>query len=176
MKHIVAFAGSNSKHSINKQLVVYTTELLEATSTEILDLNDFDVPMYGVDLEAEMGIPENAKRFFEALQKSDGILVSLAEHNGAYTAVFKNLFDWMSRIETGIFQHKPMLLMATSPGGRGAASVLEIAANRFPRHNATVIATFSLPLFNDNFKEGKLIDVEKNNELQKKVNELLKHI
>lgn len=44
-----------------------------------------------------------------------------------------------------------MLLMATSPGGRGGASVLETAVATFPRMGADLRATFSLPSFHDNF-------------------------
>ena len=169
MKKIIAFAGSNSKKSINKQLVTYASELAENVEVEVLDLNDFDVPLFSVDLESEMGHPENAKRLVDKIKQVDGVMVSLAEHNGAYAAVFKNIFDWMSRIEQKTFQDKPMLLMATSPGGRGGASVIAIAKDRFPRHNANIVAEFSLPMFNTNFSEGKIIDKELNNELINRV-------
>lgn len=41
--------------------------------------------------------------------------------------------------------------MATSPGGRGGASVLEIANGAFPRFGTEIKGLFSLPNFNDNF-------------------------
>lgn len=174
MKKIIAFAGSSSKHSINKQLVEYTTTLLGNTAFEVLDLNDYELPLFSVDKEEENGYPENAKRFLKKIEVSDGILVSLAEHNGAYTAVFKNLLDWMSRIHGKTFYGKPMLLMATSDGARGGKSVLEIASNRFPRHDANIIATFSLPGFSQNFSEGKLTDKPLNEELTHAVEEFEK--
>ena len=84
MKKIIAFAGSNSKKSINKQLVTYASGLAENVEVEVLDLNDFDVPLFSVDLESEMGHPENAKRLVDKIKQVDGVMVSLAEHNGAY--------------------------------------------------------------------------------------------
>ena len=45
--------------------------------------------------------------------------------------------------------------MATSPGARGGGFVLEMAKSRFPIHKADLVATFSLPSFNDNFDEKK---------------------
>lgn len=158
MKHIIAFAGSNSKTSINKQLVTYASTLVKGCRVTILDLNDFELPIYGVDVESEKGIPENAHRFLNYIKECDGVLVSLAEHNGAYTSVFKNLFDWISRIESKCFFGKPLLLMATSPGVRGGLGVLEIAKNRFPRHGAAITTVFSLPSFSENFKDKKIID------------------
>ncbi len=158
MKKVVAFAGSNSTKSINKQLIQYTSGLFGNAKVEILDLNDFELPLFGVDYERENGIPENAHLFFKHIEQADGVLISMAEHNGAYSAVFKNLLDWVSRIEVKWFGHKPIMLMATSPGARGGFSVLELARDRFPRHDAQLAATFSLPSFNDNFKDGAVVN------------------
>lgn len=170
MKQIIAFAGSNSKTSINKQLVSYASELVNDVKVNILDLNDFELPVFGVDLENEKGIPENAKQFLEHIRNSDGILLSLAEHNGAYATVFKNLFDWMSRIDGKLWSNKPMLLMATSPGARGGSSVLDIAQGRFPFNGGHIVGTFSLPFFEENFKSGKIIDELLNEKLKAAVN------
>ena len=160
MKKIIAFAGSNSKNSINKSLARFTSTLVKDVETEVLDLNDFELPIYGIDEEIENGIPENANKFLDILRSSDGIILSLAEHNGAYTTVFKNLFDWMSRIDGKLWSDKPMLLMSTSPGGRGGATVLEIARGRFPYMGGNIVSTFSLPSFNDNFKDESFINKE----------------
>ena len=107
MKRIIAFAGSNSKTSINKKLVSFAGSLIEQANVELLDLNDFDVPTYSVDLEQEAGIPSNAEQLLEKIKTSDGLILSLAEHNGAYSAVFKSLFDWMSRVDVKLFSKKP---------------------------------------------------------------------
>lgn len=158
MKQIIAFAGSNSKTSINKQLVTYASSLIGDAQVDVLDLNDYKLPIYGIDYEKEVGIPEDAHRFLTQLKSADGIMVSLAEHNGAYSTAFKNIFDWMTRIEGNLFFSKPVLLMATSTGGRGGKSVLAMAQDRFPRHSAQIIDVYSLPFFNDNFANGSITD------------------
>lgn len=158
MKNIIAFAGSNSENSINKQLVTYVANQVKDVETKILDLNDFELPIYGIDYENDHGIPDNAQKFLDEIKASDGIVLSLAEHNGAYSTVFKNLFDWMSRIDGKFWNNKPMLLMATSPGGRGGATVLEIAKGRFPYMGGNIIADFSLPSFGQNFSEDGIVD------------------
>ncbi|MEM7454584.1 MAG: NAD(P)H-dependent oxidoreductase, partial [Planctomycetota bacterium] len=68
--------------------------------------------------------------------------------------VYKNLFDWASRIDQKVYQSKPMLLLAASPGGRGAANVLKIAAELAPHFGMDVQGTVSVPLFQDNFDSG----------------------
>jgi NAD(P)H-dependent FMN reductase len=170
---IIAFAGSNSQHSINKKLATYAASLFDNAEVEVLDLNDFQMPLFGVDIEKEVGQHPLAKAFLAKLTTADILVVSLAENNGNYSVAFKNIFDWCSRIGAKVFQDKPMLLMATSPGARGGASVLEIAKNALPRYGAAVKATFSLPSFNDNF------DVEKskisNEELDEQLREIVKN-
>lgn len=158
MEKVIVFAGSSSKNSINKKLAEYAAGQLKNTEYEVLDLNNFELPVFGVDLEKESGFPENALAFNKKLEESKGIILSLAEHNGTYTAVFKNLFDWLSRIEAKTWRNKPMLLLSTSPGGRGGKNVMQAAQTRFPIHDSNIIENFSLPYFSDNFSEGKIIN------------------
>jgi len=176
MKNIIAFAGSNSKNSINKQLAIFASSLVDNAQVNVLDLNDFELPLYGIDHEIEYGIPDNAKLFLEKMIASDGIILSLAEHNGAYATVFKNIFDWMSRIDGKLWNNKPMLLMATSPGDRGGSTVLEIAKGRFPYMGGNIVGDFSLPSFNDNFKDGKIVNEELNNSLNEVIKTFVKSI
>lgn len=165
---IVAFGGSNSTQSINKHLATYASSLFENADVEVLDLNDFAMPVFSVDLEKEVGQHKVAQAFLNKLKEADILVVSMAENNGNYSVAFKNVFDWSSRIEKDVFQHKPMLLLATSPGGRGGASVLGIAQNLFPRYGAEIKGSFSLPAFGSNFdlQENKISNVELDNELK----------
>ncbi|MDI1305163.1 MAG: NAD(P)H-dependent oxidoreductase [bacterium] len=170
---IIAFGGSPSKNSINKKLATYAANLFGNAEIEVLDLNDFQMPLFSVDIEVEIGQHELAKAFLAKIASADILVVSLAENNGNYSAAFKNVFDWCSRINGKVFQEKPMLLMATSPGGRGGSSVLEIAKNAFPRYGAVIKATFSLPSFDANFdvENGKI----SNPELDKQLKEIIKN-
>ena len=168
MKKILAFAGSTSSTSINKQLATFATENLENTSFDIIDLRDFILPIYSED-EHRKAIPEDAKKFTSLLDNYDGFILSLAEHNGSYAAAFKNIFDWSSVIEGNVFRDKPLLLMATSPGARGGLSVLETAIARFSRQGAKELISFSLPNFHDNFKEGTIVDIAFSSSLKEKV-------
>ena len=171
-KKILAFGGSNSSKSINKQLAKYAASLFKKADVELLDLNDYDMPIYAMDREKKDGIPQLAHLFYEKIGNADFIVISFAEHNGAYSTAFKNIFDWMSRINGKTFQEKSMLLLATSPGARGGSSVLEIANKRFPFQGGIVKGSFSLPSFNDNFDTEKCIisNEEFNTELLKIVN------
>jgi len=150
-KRVVAFAASSSRQSINKKLVTYASGLLIDAQVEILDLNDFELPLFSVDRESELGQPELALAFLQKINDCDGVIVSFAEHNGAYSAAYKNLYDWISRIQPKVYQDKPMVLLSTSPGGRGGQSVMELASSQIPRFGGLIKASVSLPSFMDNF-------------------------
>ena len=169
MKKIIAFGASSSETSINKQLVTYAANQFENTTVEILDLNDYEMPIFSIDKEKN-GIPKLAHDFYNKLGTADLIIISFAEHNGVYTTAFKNIFDWTSRVNMNVFQEKPMFLLATSPGPRGGSTVLEIAKNRFPFQGGIVLNSFSLPNFNTNFDAEKGI---LNGALKNELNEII---
>lgn len=149
---ILAIGGSNSKNSINKALAFYTAELFENASNSKIDISQLDLTLYSIDKETELGIPNVVVEFADQIDEADLIVISLAENNGSFNVGLKNLLDWTSRIkDRKTFNGKPMLLMATSPGARGGATVLESAKVLFPYSGAKIIATFSLPEFYKNF-------------------------
>jgi len=167
MKKIIAFGASSSSTSINQQFAKWAASQLEEVEVALLDLNDFEMPIYSSDRETADGIHEKARQFKTHVEGADGILISFAEHNGSYSSAFKNVFDWMSRLGLPIWSDKPMFLMGTSPGGRGAATVLETAANAIPHQGGVVVARFSLPSFGQNFDAvNGIIDEDLKSEFQ----------
>lgn len=170
MKKILAFGGTTSSTSINKQLATYTSTLIDNADAEVIDFRDYSAPIYSTDEEA-VGFPDSMTGLSEYMKDFDGYVVSLAEHNGSYAAAFKSILDWLSRINRSVFNDKPVLLMSASPGGRGGASLLANAGAYFPHAGASEVITFSFPKFFENFSEGKISNDELNKELLEKVNE-----
>lgn len=167
--NIVAFGASTSSTSINKTLATYAANQIQGARVTVLDLNDYQVPMFSEDTEKEIGQAEGAKAFLADLAKADAIVVSFAEHNGSYPAAYKNLFDWSTRIERNVFQDKPVVYFATSPGPGGAQTVLAAATGSAPHFGAQVMASLSVPSFYDNFdlETGQF----RNQELAEQVNQ-----
>lgn len=174
---LLAFGGSTSSKSINRQFANYAAKQVAGAEVTELDLRTFDLPIYSADEEEQNGSPPDVQVFLDAIRAHDGIVVSLAEHNGSYAAAFKNLYDWTSRLEQKLWSDKPMLLLATSPGGRGGASVLEAGKATFPRMGAALAASFSLPSFYDNFSdEDGVTDAELQSGLAAAVAEFAKNL
>lgn len=171
---LLAFAASLSKESINKKLVNHAVTLLDGVTVEKVDLCDYELPIFSADREEAMGQPELAKAFVEKIGSSDGVIISFAEYNGSYTAAYKNLFDWCSRIRKDVYQNKPMVLLSTSPGPGGGARVLASALDSMPVFGGIVKGSFSLPSFHDNFNaaENKLSDPALAESLKQAVNKI----
>jgi len=166
---ILAFAGSTSSTSINRELVKFVLKDFQNEEINFIDLNDFDMPVFSVDREKK-GFPEQAQQFLKAIEESDVIICSLAEHNRSYSAAFKNIFDWSSRINVKVFQDKPMFLMSTSPGGYGGGNVMNTAKTFFPQFAADIKDHFSLPKFYENFDlESGIINPEILKDLKDKI-------
>lgn len=171
---IVAFAASSSSRSINRKFLIHVLSKFNSYETELLDLNEYELPLYSIDKEEMEGIPKSVISFSMKLDEADIIIISLAEHNGSYTAAFKNLFDWLSRYKLKMFESKKMILLSTAPGVRGGRGVMDSALSRFPIHGAEILGHFCLPRFQDNFDEKSgVINRELRLELENLLNSIL---
>lgn len=137
---ILAFAGSTRRESFNKKLLQVAVAGARAAGAEVtvLDLKDLPLPLYDGDLEAEQGLPENAKKLKSLMKANDGFLIAAPEYNSSITGVLKNAIDWASRAEPGeaplaCFTDKAAALLSASPGAlaglRGLATLRSILHN-----------------------------------------------
>ncbi len=155
MAEILAFAGSNSSKSINYSLVKHTVSVLQNQQTQVLNLANYPFPMYSEDYERENGFSNSLVEFKNDIQKAKGVIISVAEHNSNPSAYFKNVLDWLSRLERNCFEGTKVLLMATSPGKRGGIGALGVIEGMLPRMGAEIVSNFSLPSFHTNFDAEK---------------------
>ncbi|MFK7958717.1 MAG: NADPH-dependent FMN reductase [Lysobacterales bacterium] len=156
MSKLLIFAASNSRDSINRRLAEFAgrrfhSKFSNDAQITTLDLNSLEMPIYSIDRETADGIPQEASTFLEKIELADALIVSFAEHNGSYSAAFKNIFDWASRINAKVYQNKLILMLSTSPGKRGAANVLKIAVDGAPHFAGNVVASLSVESFYETF-------------------------
>jgi chromate reductase len=129
---ILAFAGSLREGSLNKKVVRVAADGARAAGAEatVIDLRDFDMPIYNADTHERDGFPEKAAAFQQLLIDHDGILICSPEYNGSLPGGMKNAIDWASRIrEPGqkmyaAFENKIAGIMTASPGSFGGLRAL----------------------------------------------------
>lgn len=154
MAQILAFTGSTSSTSINHALVKYTLGFLSHHTTQLIDLRDYMAPIYSIDIEKGQGIPDSIQQLVNLIQQHDAFVIGTPEHNGLLTAHMKNTLDWLSRAGKGVFGYKPVFLMSTSPGKRGAQSSLEATGKILGYLGAKVNGSYSLGSFYDNVDQS----------------------
>lgn len=152
MKRILAFSGSNHSTSINQQLVNYTASLIKEIKVEIINLSQWNIPIYSIDIEYDQ-TPTEITQLIELIKNHDGFIISSPEHNGSTPAFFKNIIDWLSRRSKNVFENKPMLLMSASPGRSGGVKNRKHLEHLLPYVVANIAATFSLPSFRHNMQD-----------------------
>ena len=127
MPKILAFAGSARKDSLNKKLLKIAVEGAQEAGADVtlVDLADFELPLFSQDLESEMGMPDIAGKFKRLMIAHDGFLIASPEYNSAFSPLLKNTIDWASRSESDdepplmAYRGKTAAILATSPGGLG---------------------------------------------------------
>ncbi len=123
MAKILMMAMSLRKDSFNKKLITNAHRILsdeKKSHCEILQFNDFPLPVYNGDDESQTGIPETAKQLGRMIQQADALILSTPEYNGGMPGAFKNAVDWLSRIKPSPLASRHLLLIGASPGALGA--------------------------------------------------------
>ena len=141
---IVAFSGSLRKESFNQTLakVVAKQALLAGAEVEVINLADFDIPLFSEDVE-KAGTPAGVAALKEIIAQANGLIVATPEYNGSISGVLKNALDWISRTApdaTPAFSNTRVALVATSPGGLGGIRGLAHARDIFVGMGSLVLS------------------------------------
>ena len=88
------------------------------------------------------------------------MLVSFAEHNGFVTAAWKNIYDWMSRIDAKVWQDKPIVLLAATPGPRAGGNVLRSQAFTAPYFGMDLRGSYGVGLWAEAWDGTELTKAE----------------
>ena len=131
MTSILVFAGSARRGAFSKQLAAAATTILAEAGAKptLVDLADFEAPLYNGDLEDSLGIPQSVLDFRRLVATHHGLMIATPEYNGFVTPLLLNMLCWASRPSPGddfgsVFQAKPVALMAASPGRLGGVRVI----------------------------------------------------
>lgn len=129
MKKVIIISGSTRQGSLNTKLAHCAYNILSQNNdinVEIVDLSNYDMPIYNGDMEEQNGLPEKAAQFKEKLQACDGFVMTSPEYNGFFSPLLKNAIDWASRPhgnqkqdEQPTYKGKIAAIAACSPGGLG---------------------------------------------------------
>jgi chromate reductase, NAD(P)H dehydrogenase (quinone) len=179
---ILIFAGSARKDSLNKKLAKLAADEVSVVGAEasLVDLKDFPMPLYDGDLEAESGLPPEAKKFKELLKSSHAFIIASPEYNSSISPLLKNVLDWASRKENGeapleAFSGKVAAIMSASPGGLGGIRGLVQLRAMLENIQVMVIPDqVTISMAHDLFLEdGKIKDSKKHDQIKQVASKLV---
>lgn len=147
---IVVFIGSNSTNSIHRALVNVLLADVQNWNFEIVDLAQYNLPLFGVDIEKQ-GIPPIVSEINDAFASADGFIVACPEYNSSIPGYFKNTLDWLSRVQKKVFREKPVLLITASNGARAGASVRQHLERVMPYWGAKNVTSHGFGRFGERF-------------------------
>ncbi len=135
---VLALAGSHRRESLNQVLLGATLdELPRSVEVERFDLRR--LPFFDEDVERAGGT-DATREFAAALEDADAVVIATPEYNGGLPALVKNALDWGSRpYGDHPFIDKPVVIVAASPGKRGARGALAELFNTLTRLGAQVV-------------------------------------
>lgn len=110
--HVVGVAGSLRDGSYTRTGVDRALEAAReaGATTELLDLREYDLPVFDADAREAGDAPEVTRRIREA----DSLLLGTPVYHGSYSAPLKNALDYCGFDE---FENKTVGLLAVAGGG-----------------------------------------------------------
>lgn len=183
MAKLLFLAGSSRKQSLNKKLAELAANMAQEIGAEVtvVDLIDYEMPLYNGDLESEQGIPDTTKRLKQLFIEHDGFFIASPEYNGSFSPLLKNTIDWVSRSSEEneaplvAYKGKVAALGAVSPGALGGLRGLVPLRMLLGNIGVTVIPSqiaigAGFKAFDDT---GKLINESQAKMLQASIDELI---
>ena len=123
---ILAFSGSLREDSFNQKVVNIAADGARKAGADVtvIQLRELPLPVYDGDMEADSGLPENARTIKDLMKAHQGFLIASPENNSTLSAALKNAIDWASRPDgdetpLACFKDKTAVIMAASPGALG---------------------------------------------------------
>lgn len=131
---ILALSGSTREESFNSRLLEIAVAGARSAGAKVtvVDLRDYDLPLFNQDFEYQEGAPEAVVRLKNLMIEHQGLLIASPEYNGFPSPLLKNTLDWMSRQQSAdeppMFAYKGKIaaVMAASPGAGGGGRGLTI--------------------------------------------------
>jgi chromate reductase len=126
MTSFLAFSGSTRADSFNHKVAATLVAQINKLGHDgqLVNLNNYDMPIYNGDLEAASGLPASVTALKQKMSEANGLIITCPEYNGFMPPVLINAIDWCTRsaeasVDLGCFINKPVFIAAASPGPGG---------------------------------------------------------
>ena len=151
--HVVGIVGSLRDGSYTRVGISRALDAAADTgaTTELLDLREFDLPVFDAD-DREAG---DAVEFTQRVRNADAILLGTPVYHGSFSAPLKNALDYCGFDE---FEHKTVGLLAVA-GGSFPITALEHLRSVCRALDCWVIPhQAAIPRARNSIEDGEIVD------------------
>ncbi len=123
MPHIAIISSSVRTGRRSHRVALYFEKYLkdnELATTEIIDLDQYDFPIFEERIWNLENPPDGLKDFSNKIDSADGIIIITPEYNGGYPASLKNAIDATYKE----WHRKPVAISTVSRGIFGGTQVI----------------------------------------------------
>lgn len=122
MPHIAIISASvrDGRKSHNVALHLQKTLLATSNTVDLLDLREFDFPLFHERLKFMKEPPVKVVEFAERIRKAEGVIIVTPEYNGSFPASLKNVVDLL----TDDWKGKPVSICTASGGAFAGTQVM----------------------------------------------------
>ena len=151
---IAVISSSVREGRKSHRVALYFKNYLEENklaTVEILDLKEYNFPLFDERLRLQKNPSESALDFAAKIKNADGIIIVTPEYNGGYPPSLKNAIDLLY----DEWYHKPVAISTVSNGNFGGSQVITSIQFILWKMKAwTVPALFPVPRIAESFDEN----------------------
>jgi NAD(P)H-dependent FMN reductase len=150
---ILAISGSLRLSSLNSAALRAAARAAARTGIEVALADAVrTLPPFDPDLEPEP--PLVVRRFREACERADAVLLAVPEYAFGIPGAFKNALDWS--VGSGALYQKPVAVLSVAPAGRGGD--VRAALDRVLTALDCRVTHHSVPISTADLVEGEVPD------------------
>lgn len=156
MPNIVIISSSVRTGRNSHRVALYFEQYLKENSlasTEILDLNAYNFPLFDERLKFQKSPQPKVLEFAKKVAEADGVIIVTPEYNGGIPASLKNVIDLLN----DEWRRKPVAISTVADGAFGGSQVITSLQFVLWKMRAwTVPAMFPVPKLREAFDENGL--------------------
>jgi NAD(P)H-dependent FMN reductase len=154
MSHLAIISASVRIKRNSNRVALYLKKYIEENklaSVEILDLNEYQFPIFNERLKYQSDPSPKTLDFAEKIKSANGVIIVTPEYNGGYPASLKNVVDLLM----DEWHHKPVAISTVSAGAFGGTQVItSLQFTLWKMKALTVPAMFPVPKVQETFDEN----------------------
>lgn len=119
--NFIALVGTNARFSYNRKLLWFMKKHFGTQANiEIHEISN--LPLFSEDASE---VPAGVRDLIEAIEASDGVIISTPEYDHSISAALKSAIEWLSWGKLHPLTHRPTMIVGVSLGNMGTVFAQE---------------------------------------------------